>query len=96
MISTAKIEVNQAQIDVAIQYTGDAASLFDIALMNGLSITDDVPPGTVLLLPPVSDSKVLQYYTDGNYKTITILPVDELISGEGVEFWNIQYDFVVN
>lgn len=42
---------NQSLIDIAIQCYGSAFSVYDLALANNLAVTDDVIPGTVLMLP---------------------------------------------
>lgn len=43
---------NQSLLDVALQHTGTIESLFELALANGISITDDLTAGTPLILPP--------------------------------------------
>ena len=42
---------NQSLLDVAVQEEGSAFAAVDLAVKNGLSITDDISPGQKLLLP---------------------------------------------
>lgn len=39
---------NQSLLDVSIQNIGTGLSAFDIGFKNGLSITDDLTPGTII------------------------------------------------
>ena len=94
-MSKALIQKHQVMMDTAIQYTGAAEALFDIALLNGYSISDEVNPGTLLFVPEVLDSKVLKFFTQGKYKPVTVIPVDDALTGEGIEFWAVEYDFIV-
>ena len=45
------VKNNQSLIDVAIEHLGSAELAIDIALLNGISLTDALEPGTSLLLP---------------------------------------------
>lgn len=48
-----EVKYNQSLIDVAIEHLGSAEMALDIALLNGISLTDVLVPGTSLLLPEV-------------------------------------------
>lgn len=48
-----EVKYNQSIIDVAIEHLGSAELALDIALLNGISLTDVLVPGTSLLLPEV-------------------------------------------
>lgn len=58
-----QIQVDQGQclMDVAVQHCGDATALFEIAELNGISITEVVGPGTVLNVPDAYDQQVASY-----------------------------------
>lgn len=47
----AIVKNNQSLIDIAIEALGSAELALDIALLNGISLTDVLEPGTSLLLP---------------------------------------------
>jgi hypothetical protein len=91
---TATIDKHQTIIDVALQECGNADAAFDIAALNGIEITDDIAPGTELLLPDVVDKKKVKYLSDAGLKPITgPLIIDD--AQEGLEFWVIERDFVI-
>lgn len=60
------IKVLQAQslADIALQYCGTLQALFDIAVLNGLSITQELEPGQELELPDTDYGfkEVVNYY----------------------------------
>jgi len=55
---------NQSLFDIALMVSGSAAAAFDIALENGISLTDDLESGQVLKFSgaPVN-KKTVDYYT---------------------------------
>ena len=48
----AMVIQNQSLLDLAIQGYGTIATMVQLAFDNGLSVTDELPPGFVLELPP--------------------------------------------
>ncbi len=62
MPNTVIVKQGQCLFDIAMQTTGSAESVFELASLNNLSITDDLIPGTVLTTPDVSDGKIVDYY----------------------------------
>ena len=42
---------NQSLLDLALQHTGTIESIFELAMLNNLSITDDVVAGKILTIP---------------------------------------------
>lgn len=95
----AIVKSRQSIIDVAIQYGGSFEKAFDIAQVNGRSLTDELLAGDKLNVTEVSDKSVTQYYQVNNVMPATAITVaeinDTLGMGEGVEFWGIEYDFIV-
>jgi hypothetical protein len=91
----AKVQVlaGQTIIDIAMQCLGNADKAFELALLNGLAITDDIEPGTYLELPAVEldNTKVASYFTKTGLK-----PSSSFFNPGGIEFWGIEYDFVIS
>lgn len=75
---------NQSLLDIAIQEFGTIQTAFDIAVANGLDVTDALAPGTRLTLPSSNfeDREVAEYFKSRSIKPATALP---LISEEDVE-----------
>jgi len=91
----ATIQKHQVIMDMAIQYAGTAESLFDLAILNSIGITDEIDAGTLLLMPDVAEVKPFTFLKQRGIKPVTLIPSDNELSGEGIEFWAVEYDFIV-
>lgn len=52
-----QVRPQQQAVDISMQEYGSIASMFDIALLNGVSITDELAAGFVLQLPTLPINK---------------------------------------
>jgi hypothetical protein len=90
---------NQSLLDLAVQHTGAVENTFALAVVNGLSLTDDLPAGAEIKLPDSvnKDNDVLNYYSAKRLQpaTAVILPPEEERL-EGIGYWVIQTDFKVS
>lgn len=89
----------QSLLDIALQECGDASAAFELALRNGLALSDELTNGDELELPTVEDKRtVAQYRADSVFPATAITgeQYNETIEGEGVEFWGIEFDFIVS
>lgn len=68
MPATAIAKSGQCLADIALQYCGSAEASWDIAALNGMSVTDSPAPGTALLLPPVVNAEVVAYYSANRHE----------------------------
>lgn len=87
------VQPGQTLPDIAIQHCGSLSAYYDILSLNGLSFTSDISAGQVLIVPGIAaDKRVRQYFVNGGYipASIGIKDIDE-----GVSFWGIEYDFIV-
>ena len=90
---------NQSLLDLAVQHTGSVENTFALAVVNGLSLTDDLPAGTEIKLPDSvnKDSDVLNYYTAKRLQPATaVIILSEAERLEGIGYWVIQTDFKVS
>ncbi|WP_165026829.1 hypothetical protein [Dysgonomonas sp. ZJ279] len=90
------IKVTQGQWlgDIAVREAGTIEALFDLAVQNNVSITDDIEIGTVLQLSSVTNRAVVNYF-----ERYAVEPATAQIQGyrgEGIEFWFIERDFIVS
>ncbi|GIM53762.1 hypothetical protein [Capnocytophaga cynodegmi] len=92
---------NQSLLDTCLQHTGTIESLFDLALANDLSVTDDLTAGQGFEIPNnvEKDKDILNYYTAKNIQpatgfTQTDLQILERL--EGISIWAINLDFKVS
>lgn len=72
-----RVSTNQSLFDIAIQKCGSIEAVFGIAILNGLSVTDSLGAGLVVMIPDELDKPVVDYY-----KTRGLNPGT---SGDGVE-----------
>lgn len=92
------VDSRQTIIDIAIIACGDSSAAFDIAILNGLSITDDLITGQDISTPDIINSSVVNRLNNESSipaTGITTTAENALIE-EGIEFWAIEYDFVVS
>jgi hypothetical protein len=97
-MQTIEIKEGQVLIDVAMQYCGNAARLFDIAQLNGgLSTTVVLPVGTKILVP---DAFIEDQKTADEFKNKQLVPAsnddaDDFVLG-GIGFMAVGVDFKVS
>ncbi|WP_282333238.1 hypothetical protein [Pinibacter soli] len=92
-MGTVKAMAGQTLIDLAIQASGSLEALFDIALLNGISITDELTIGQIYKLTEVVDDSVVN-------NLYPLKPASALFDisdqSEGIDYWAIEKDFIVN
>jgi len=93
-----QVTVKQGQtiFDIAVQTAGSVQAAFAAAMLNGLSVTDDLAIGDTLAIPPVADKGMLQHYKDTGTVPATALDANAASRLEGIGYWFVQYDFVVS
>jgi len=91
-MANVTVKPGQTLVDVAVQHLGAESGVAALAQANGLDMTAEVVAGQVLTLPEVENKRVVKVYKERGYVPATN------ISGEleGIEFWGIEYDFVVS
>jgi hypothetical protein len=87
------VQNNQSLLDIALITHGSADAAFDIALENGLSVTDELPSGTVLEFPMPEKSKIAEYYAINDIKPATGLDAQTITDlKEGTRFFEEEFD----
>lgn len=94
------ILAGQTLADIAVRENGSVASMFDIAALNGIGVSDELKAGSTLLVPDtIMDKTVAEFFRvrgfyPANGWSITEQQAAETLSGIG--YWNIEIDFVVS
>ncbi|MDK7675111.1 hypothetical protein QP547_04710 [Weeksella virosa] len=96
-----KILHNQTLLDIAIQQYGTASAAFDLALANGISLTADLEVGNLLEIPldDYGAGLIANYYKANKLKPATAIEVLKLTEVElpsGIDYWAIEFDFIVS
>lgn len=94
MSQTHTVTNGQSLIDVALQALGSVEGLFDLAAANGLSITDALAPGLVLMVPASTAAQpaVAAYFAGRSQRvnTTNVTPADMPILPNGI--FDVTYD----
>lgn len=99
-MQTIVVKQGQSVLDIAIVYTGDVKTSFDIAVLNGIAITDDLPAGKNLIVPDVINKNIVALFNERN-QPATDLRNKKVFGGEaetqftGIEYWAIEKNFKV-
>lgn len=101
MASKVPIQAGQTLLDIALQEGGGLQAVFEIAALNGLSITDIVPAGQDVLVSDLPfSSMVRKQYREGGWfpASATTIPGRQVIEPtlEGIGNWAIENDFIVS
>lgn len=86
-------EKEQCLMDLAIQNSGDASAILDIALANGISPTSDIIPGKELIEAAVFNKPVFDFFQQNAFKPATDAGVT---CPGGIGCWAIGIDFIVS
>lgn len=94
-----KVYERQSMLDIAVQYSGGIETVFDLALINELSITDDLSPCVSILgSGSIFDSDIVNYYSNKGIVPSTAPTTSEIsqLSEDGIEFWAVEDDLIVS
>jgi len=67
-----KVSEGQSLFDLAIIGCGSAEAAFEMAVLNGISITDSLRTGCDLSLPDVVNADVVSFYANNNINPATL------------------------
>lgn len=97
-MGTVIVKDRQTLLDIALQTSGSMEAVVDLALANGLSITDELSDGRVLETVEVIDAAVVERYEINGIFPATEASDEErsAMAWEGIGFMAIENDFVVS
>jgi hypothetical protein len=88
------IKTHQKLTDFVTQFSGTMEALFEVALMNGKSITEEINAGTSLLVN-VKDKDVTNFYNDAKATDIITSYNAQAVPG-GIGYMQISTSFIVS
>ena len=86
------VKQGQSILDLAVQYYGTVEGVMDIAIKNGISITDSLVAGSEFIISPVNNLTA-KYIKD---KGIVVATGHEIQQPQGIGYWNIGGQFIVD
>lgn len=86
----------QSLLDIAILTTGKAEQAMQIAIKNGLPLSEDVQPGTILQTPEtIQNKQTVQYFNVNTIAPATALNEETIVNG-GINYMGIEIDFIIS
>jgi len=93
------VSYGQTWLDIAMQELGDIERVIELAQLNNKSFTDILEAGKVMYVPDPDPSKsriIRLFRTDANKPASGVTSATtSSTTGEGIEFWAIENDFIV-
>ncbi len=97
--NSIEVEAGQSLFDIAVQEYGSIEGLFHLTQDNNLSLTEELEPAkSISVRTEASKQNVVDFFKGRNLKPATgLTPTEnEQLKPEGIEYWAIEYDFVVS
>lgn len=97
-MKTVKILKGQTLVDIAMQELGEASRVMELAVLNGIKVTDALIPGQTVEVMDFDTAKrsvVLLFADDANKPASGGMCDVVGGTGSGISFWAIESDFVV-
>ena len=97
-MKSVKILDGQTLVDIAIQELGDGERVMELATLNEMNITDDLVSGEYVDVPEYDKSKrsmVNLFKDDANKPASGMYPTPGVLPQQGIGYWIIETDFVV-
>ena len=91
---TITTQDRQTLFDLAVQYCGGRAAVFQIAELNDLSVTEELPAGFSVIVPEVVNQKIVDYYRINSITPATAVGADNdgsadvengILSNDGIQ-----------
>ena len=89
----------QSVFDLSVQSSGSIEAAVELAVMNGLSLSDGLEAGVTLIEPSIISSQIVGYYGSRGIMPATAISTQTdtpATSDLGIEFWTIETDFIIN
>lgn len=81
-------------IDKVLETTGNIENVFEMALLNNISITDDLPIGTELKTSKATNLEIVELFGEFN-KPATAITEQSIITYIGIGKMSIETTFIV-
>lgn len=96
MQNTSKVQQGQSFIDKTLELTGSVESLLDMAILNNVSITDDVSIGKEILGTQILKNSIVEGLTNELIATKITSEINQVIPEDlGIGKMAIESTFIV-
>lgn len=94
-MQSAKVSDRQTLFDIAALKVGGFEASFDLAVLNGISLTEKLVSGREINLVEVADIDVVENLSSINARPASQDDPSALIAPGGIGYMQIGYDFKV-
>lgn len=84
----------QTFFDKVLECTGNVENAFEMALLNNLSITEDLVIGNVLVKSEVTNKRITNIFNEKN-KPATAFSLQMMEEKTGIDYMIIETNFIV-
>jgi hypothetical protein len=81
--------------DVAIKHAGGIESVFELAVINDVSLTENLNPGTILTPTVVTNKRVMNYYERNGLIPASSDTGSAQVVGRGIGHMTVNIDFII-
>jgi len=89
------VKQGQSFLDKVLQTTGSLAAAFEMATLNGASITDDLAIGSEVTPGPIDNKNIVSFWQNDIREPATDIFVEYESLKSGIDYWAVNVDFVV-
>ena len=93
-----KVKDRQNLLDMAVQIAGSMEAAFDLAVANGVSLTDTLDDGQILDTVAAENADTVRRYSVQGIQPATALDENDIVAlaQGGINFMGIEIDFIVS
>ena len=93
-----KVKDRQSLLDMAVQTAGSMEAAFDLAVANGVSLTDTLDDGQILDTVAAENADTVRRYSVQGIQPATALDENDMVAlaQGGINFMGIEIDFIVS
>lgn len=97
-MKSVRVLATQTLLDIAMQELGDYSRAMELAVLNGLKITDTLTAGTTLQVPEYDkvNRHLVNLFSDDSNKPGTGFTEIENAVLQGIGYWRIENNFRVS
>lgn len=92
---SVRVKDKETSLDIAVLNSGSVEGVFELALLNSLSITQDLASGYELIPGSVIDEEALDELHSRRARPASAIDISEGEQLEGIGYWIIGNDFIV-
>lgn len=95
MPNTSTVKQGQCFLDKVLQTTGSFEGAFEMALLNGIGITEDMVTASQIIPYSIDKKNIVSFWQPNIKEPATALFNEYETLKSGIDYWAIDLDFIV-